>query len=135
MKNYLISDDKNLLQLERIYEMLAKTYWAADRTKEQIQTTIENSLCFGIYGGDSRQIGFARAITDYAALFYLADVVVADEYRGQGLGKNLLKYITEHKTLIHLTGFLNTKNAHGLYEGFGFTRDHETSMRKARVNG
>ena len=33
---YLISDDKKLLQIERIYEMLHSTYWAKERTRETI---------------------------------------------------------------------------------------------------
>ena len=119
---YLISDDKSLIQTGRVFELLSNTYWAKDRTKEAVQKSIDNSLCFGVYL-DNLQIGFARCITDYATIYYLCDVVIAEKHRGQGLGKALTKFITEHKSLAALMGVLGTKDAHGLYEQFGFMRD------------
>ena len=46
---YRISDDKSVLSIERIQEFLAKSYWANQRTKDTIQLTISNSLCYGVY--------------------------------------------------------------------------------------
>ena len=60
---YLISDNKDLLKIDVIRNLLSKTYWANDRSIEKIQKSLERSLCFGLYLGE-RQIGFARAVTD-----------------------------------------------------------------------
>jgi len=122
MENYLFSDDKSLIQIERVFEMLSTTSFAKNRSKDIIQKSVENSLCFGIYC-DGMQIGFARCVTDYAVIYYLCDVVVDEKHRGQGLGKALIKFITEHDSLTPLMGVLGTKDAHGLYEQFGFKRD------------
>ena len=127
--DYVISDDKNLLQINRIHELLSKTYWANSRPKGIIQKSIDNSLCFGLYK-DGIQIGFARCITDYAVLYYLADVIIDEKYRGQGLGKNFLKYIIEHEVIKNLSGFLGTNDAHELYERFGFQHDTVTAMNR-----
>ncbi|MCL2402191.1 MAG: GNAT family N-acetyltransferase, partial [Oscillospiraceae bacterium] len=116
---YLISDDRHLVQPDRMYEMLSKTYWGKYRTKEMMQTLIDHSLCFGIYKDDT-MVGFARCVTDYAALYYLCDVVIDDAHRGIGLGKVLVKTITEHEKLAQLLGLLDTDDAHGLYAQFGF---------------
>ncbi len=43
----------------------------------------------GLYAA-GRQIGFARAVTDDATFAYLADVFIADEFRGRGLSKWLM---------------------------------------------
>ena len=35
MDEFLISDDKSLIQPERVLELLSKSYWAADRDLEE----------------------------------------------------------------------------------------------------
>jgi len=111
--------------------MLSKTYWAKYRPKEIIKTLVDNSLCFGIYK-DGIMVGFARCVTDYAALYYLCDVVVDEKHRGKGLGKALVKTISEHEKLTLLLGLLDTNDAHDLYAQFGFKPSSETAMMKAR---
>ena len=128
---FVISDEKNMIQIDRVFEMLRKTYWAQNRARETMEKTIENSFCFGIYK-EGRQVGFARCVTDYCTVYYLADVVVDEEHRGQGLGKALVKFLTEHEVFAPLGGLLNTRDAHGLYEQFGFERDAESAMRRRR---
>lgn len=130
---FLISDDKTLIQTNSVYELLSNTYWAKKRSKETVEKSIENSLCFGIYK-DRDLIGFARCVTDYAVMYWLADVIIDEKYRGHGLGKALIKSITEHEKLINLVGLLATKDAHGLYEQFGFQKDQGASMRKPPKN-
>lgn len=120
--DYLLSDDKSLIQGDKVFEMLSKTYFAKNRSKDLVLKSIENSMCFGVYHGDV-QIGFARCITDYATTYYLCDFVIEESYRGQGLGKALAKFITEHECLETSMGVLGTKDAHGLYEKYGFIRD------------
>jgi len=52
-KEYIISDDKELLDIQTIKEFLSKSYWANTRTAERIERSIQNSLCYGIYHGNS----------------------------------------------------------------------------------
>lgn len=118
---FTISTDKNLLQIEAIQKFLTEeSYWASNRTREQTETAIKNSLPFGVYKGEN-QIGFARVVTDYATFAYLGDVYILEEYRGQGLSKWLMQVICDHP---ELQGFrrwvLATKDAHKLYEKYGF---------------
>ena len=126
-----ISKDKALLQFERIYDMLAKSYWAQNRPKEIIQKSIDNSLCYGVYIKNV-QVGFARIITDYATAYYLCDVIIDEAYRGMGLGKRLISEIVEDEQLKLLLGILITSDAHGLYEHFGFVKDGNKFMRKIK---
>ena len=71
---------------------------------------------------DSKQIGFARVITDRATFAYLADVFILADYRGRGLARWLVECVIGHPELQGLRRWmLATLDAHGLYEKFGFT--------------
>lgn len=135
MKNgeYFISKDKALLQTETIHQFLSRSYWANRRTLAQVQASIENSICYGVYHG-TRQIGFARIITDWATMYYLCDVFIDEEYRGQGIGRRLVDLIVQSEELDGLTGVLGMKDAHGLYESFGFVRDPDRFMKRRPTN-
>ena len=119
---FTISTDKELLDIDLVQEFLSKeSYWANNRTLEQTKTAIDNSICFGAYQGD-RQIGFARVVSDMATFAYLGDVFILDEFRGHGLGKILMKAVLEYPDLQGLRRWvLATRDAHGLYEQFGFS--------------
>lgn len=118
---FTISTDKNLLQIDAIHKFLTEeSYWAQERTREQTATAIINSLCFGVYAGE-KQIGFARVISDFATFAYIGDVYVTEEFRGRGLSKWLMKTIVNYPDLQNLRRWvLATKDAHSLYEKFGF---------------
>ncbi len=124
-QSYLISTDKNRLDIDFITDYLINhTYWASTRTLEQVNTSIEHSLCFGVYY-ENKQIAFGRVMSDFATFAYLADVFVVNDFRGRGISKELLKFILAHPHLQKLRRFmLATRDAHGLYEKFGFKELH-----------
>ncbi|HRA73942.1 MAG TPA: N-acetyltransferase, partial [Flavobacterium sp.] len=64
-----ISTDKTKLDVPFIQDFLKDIYWAAGRTMDEVQTTIDSSFCFGIYLNEV-QIGFARVVTDYVVFAY-----------------------------------------------------------------
>jgi len=73
-----------------------------------------------MYEGN-KQIGFARVVTDCTLFGYLADVFIIEEYRGRGLSKWLMDCIINHPDIKELRAWmLATKDAHALYEKFGF---------------
>ncbi|RAT97386.1 GNAT family N-acetyltransferase [Brevibacillus sp. Leaf182] len=118
---YKISDEKALLDIEPISDWLSTTYWASERTKEMIIKSIENSLCFGLYSEDG-QAGFVRVVSDYATISWVCDVFVDPGHRGKGLSKWLMEVMVEHPDIRHTSMILATRDAHGLYEQYGFTR-------------
>ncbi|MGD0362944.1 MAG: GNAT family N-acetyltransferase [Bryobacteraceae bacterium] len=119
---YTINTDPARLDIPMIHAYLSgSAYWAMGRPLEMVRRSIENSLPFGVYR-DSRQIGFARVVTDYATFAWLADVFVLPEFRGQGIGKWLIGVVVEHPRLPGLRRWiLATRDAHGLYAQHGFT--------------
>ena len=121
-ENYTISTDKTWLQIDFIHNYLRHSYWAEDIPLDVVKKSVEGSMCFGIYI-DRKQIGFARVVTDAATFAYLADVFVDKQYRGKKLSKWLMEVIVSHPDLQGLRRFmLATRDAHGLYEQFGFTQ-------------
>ena len=129
MIDVIISDDKSKFPVEKAIELLHTTYWAKNRDSEVIRKSIDNSIVFGVYNDDSL-IGMARVITDFATTFYIADVIIDEKYRGNGLGKKLISTIMSDERFSSLFGILVTRDAHGLYEHFGFKRDTERAMTR-----
>ena len=121
MEDLIITSDKNRLDIAYITDFIAQTYWAKDRTMENMRTCIENSLNFGVFLA-GKQIGYARVVTDYFQFAYLMDVFIDEKYRGKGYSKMLMKHILEYEPLKHIKMWrLATQDAHGLYKQFGFT--------------
>jgi GNAT superfamily N-acetyltransferase len=121
-QEFEISTNRSRLDIAMIHQYLSnESYWAQNRTLEQTKTAIKNSICFGVYLGD-KQIGFARVVSDKATFAYIGDVFILDELRGRGLSKMLMRAMLEHPELQGLRRWvLATRDAHGLYEQFGFT--------------
>lgn len=117
---FLISTDPALLQIDVIHNFLSNvSYWAQGRRLEVVKTSIENSLCFGIYS-EGKQVGFARVVTDYATFAWLCDVFILPEQRGNGLGKWLIECVVSHPALARLKRMiLATQDAHELYRRYG----------------
>src|SRR5215471_5615258 len=130
-ENFLISTNISKLDVDVIYHYLAEeSYWAKGIPKEVVEKSILNSICFGVYDSDT-QIGFARVISDKATFAYLGDVFILPPYRGKGLSKWLMQTIHRHPELQNLRRWwLGTKDAHGLYEQFGWTHITDEVARR-----
>jgi GNAT superfamily N-acetyltransferase len=120
-ENFIISDEKEKLNAEYIHDYLFnRSYWAENIPLETVRRSIDGSICFGMYD-DGKQIGFARVVTDKATFGYLADVFIDENYRGRNLSKWLMEIIMAYPELQGLRRWmLGTKDAHSLYEKFGF---------------
>jgi GNAT superfamily N-acetyltransferase len=120
---FLLSFDKDRLQLDRVEEFLVKgCYWASDRSRAVIETSIRNSVCLGIYR-NGLQVAFARLVTDRATFAWLCDVYVEDAQRGQALGKWLVESACRYTDRLGIgMTILATRDAHGLYAGYGHFR-------------
>jgi hypothetical protein len=143
-EGWVVSTDPTRLDLDAIHGYLARAYWCEGIPRETVERALAHSLNFGVYAvplaeppetssavsawsataaeGDWTQVGFGRVITDYATFGYLADVFVLESHRGHGLSTWLMECVGSHPDL---QGFrrwiLLTRDAHGIYERFGFT--------------
>ena len=131
---YRFVEGMEQISVDEVCALLKTTYWASQRSREQIEKSMRNSVCYGICPeGKQKLAGFARVITDWATTYYLCDVVIDEAYRGNGLGKALVSHIVSLPEYAGLRGFLFTRDAHGLYAHYGFeTVEGRAMVRPAR---
>jgi GNAT superfamily N-acetyltransferase len=77
-----------------------------------------------------RQVEFARVLSDHVHVAYLCDVYVLAEYRGRGLGVEVVREAVDNGPQWGLRWWLGTKDAHGLYRRFGFGPPDERYMAR-----
>ena len=116
---YYISAEKPI-NIDQLMPLMKQTYWAADRSENDVLTTVQNSVCFGAYDETDTLVGFARVVTDFVSHWYLCDVIVDEKHRGQGIGKMLIAAVVADKRFAKAPALLKTKDAHGLYRKYGF---------------
>ena len=127
-----LDDDKARVDRAEVHRFLSEeSYWATGRARDtQDRLSAEAARVVGLYDGD-RQVGFARAATDGVSFVYLADVYVLPEYRGRGLGEELVREMVERGPLAHLKWLLHTSDMHPLYRKLGFTDPTQKVMERA----
>src|SRR3954452_23383902 len=121
-EGYVISTDVGRLDLDVVHAYLHnEAYWSPGVPREVVERSIEHSIVFGLYSPEGDQMGFARLVTDRATYAWLADVFVLEGHRGQDLGKWLVDTAISHPDLRDVRRIvLGTRDAHTLYERFGF---------------
>lgn len=143
VQDLFFSTDVALIDREWVRKQIKLAYWGGWRTDEIINISMAHSRCMGLYypdpetGGEHGrikyiQVAFARVVTDGSTFSWLADVIVDPEHRGKGYGKFLVSQIMELDYVKRTVCLLGTRDAHNLYERFGFNR-HEV-MRKIPSN-
>ena len=119
--DYKIIDGAEGMSVAEVMRLLKQTYWAAERPREQVASSMRNSRCYGVvWKKEKTLVGFARVISDFSTTYYLCDVVIDANHRGRGLGKALVSYVESQPVYQGLWGMLITRDAHGLYERFGY---------------
>lgn len=74
INGFRINSNCNEMDIDAIHKIISESYWAEGIPKETLEKAIKNSLCFGVFDNKSKQVGFARMVTDSATYAYLADV-------------------------------------------------------------
>jgi GNAT superfamily N-acetyltransferase len=128
-----LDDERDRIDVEAVHDFICNhSYWAPRRSREEQERLVrEAQRVVGIYH-DGRQIGFARAVSDGASVTYLADVYVLPEYRGRGLGEELVREMVENGPYADKRWILHTADAHRFYEKFGFGPPSERVMERPR---
>ena len=116
-----LSDDPARLDLDRVHGWLATTYWSPGVAREVVERALSGSWVVGAYD-DGVQVGLARLASDRATFAWLADVFVDPAARGTGTGRRLVEAALAQAASWGVRRvMLATRDAHGLYEHYGFT--------------
>ncbi len=116
-----------LLKLQRLFQVGA--FWAGERCLEDWKIAIANSYPIISVWDHEELIGFARATSDgiYRAMVW--DVVIHPDYRGQGLGRQLVQTLLAHPHMNQVERiYLTTTHQQRFYEHIGFVHNSSTTM-------
>ena len=120
-QGYQIDDDRLRLDRAVIHGFLVDAYWATGIRREAVDRSLDRSDCYGLYGPDGAQAGFARVVTDTVRFAWLCDVFVLPAHRGRGLGRWIVETALAELDALGVSRIiLGTADAHGLYRGQGF---------------
>ena len=134
-----LDDDPARIDVDAVHAFISReSYWGRGRPRERVERTIAGSTrVVGLYRGD-RQVGFARAVSDGVTVGYLADVYVLGDYRGRGLGLELVREVLEGdggEDAANVRWLLHTADAQGLYAKLGFAEGLPTYPLMERGRG
>jgi ribosomal protein S18 acetylase RimI-like enzyme len=119
--HFVVTTDRGRVDPDAALALLHTTLWAREMRRDVLARAIANSVSFALHDRD-RLIGFGRAVTDLATYAYWTDVVIAEHYRGRGLGRWLSECMLVHPALQGLRRVaLLTRDASRLYRQIGFT--------------
>src|SRR2546430_1810108 len=115
-----VSNGRRRLDRSTVLALLRTAYWGSSLTLDVLNRAIDHSICFAVFDGQTL-IAFGRAVTDLATYAYWTDVVVAEAYRRQGIGRWLSETMLAHPQLQGLRRVsLLTRDAAPLYAELGF---------------
>jgi GNAT superfamily N-acetyltransferase len=116
-----ITTDPARIDVDRVHDWVArKSYWGEQMPRRVFDRAVHGSLCFGAIE-QGATVGFCRVISDRATFAYVSDMFVDPSRRGRGIGKAIMAAIVAHPDLQDLRRWvLVTRDAHGLYAGYGF---------------
>ena len=132
MDNMIITSNNRMWTAKDVRRLLQQSYWADKRPIEVIERSMDYSICYGVIENDSL-IGLGRVVTDHATIFWICDIIVDEAHRGKGIGKKIMTAIMEDVGGSDRLGILCTKDAHGLYEQFGFQVESKKAMTRKRA--
>jgi len=126
-----LDDDRSRVDIAAAHDFLSNhAPWALGWSYAEVERLLrEAELVVGLYHGE-RLIGLTRTVSDGHWLTYLADVYVLPEYRGRGLGAELVRATVEEGPYAQLGWLLHTADASGLYKKFGFVMRSDYLMER-----
>jgi GNAT superfamily N-acetyltransferase len=112
------------LPVDTVVELYTAGGWWTEDPKGRaiIPRMVAGSYCFMVAKDGERVVGMGRAISDGHSDAYIQDVVVLKEYRGKGIGAQLVKRLAEHCTAQGLlwVGLVAEPGTTPFYEALGF---------------
>jgi GNAT superfamily N-acetyltransferase len=130
-RSFQLDDDPHRVDVDALWAFLSvEAYWARWRQRADVEAQLAAAWrVVGAYDRDG-MVGFARAVSDGITVAYLADVYVEERARGVGLGVELVRVMIEEVPSGAMRWMLHTRDAHGLYQRFGFGPPDETYLER-----
>ena len=126
-----VDDDPARIDVAAVHQFLStQAPWALGWSYEEVERLVrEAQRVVGVYHGE-HLVGFTRTVSDGHWLTYLADCYIVPEFRGRGLGVELVRTTIEDGPYAELGWLLHTAEASGLYRKFGFVMRSDYLMER-----
>lgn len=111
-------------------DLLESQYWTAGVSRDVLaKAQLGASAWLGARDASGRLVATARANSDGARHAYVADVAIAPEYQGRGLGHAVVRLLLDHPR-VRGAGLvrLATKDAQPFYQRFGFEPEEQVQF-------
>jgi GNAT superfamily N-acetyltransferase len=113
-------------QIGDLHNLYQREWWTEGRSLAETKQCVEGSqICIGLVDDAGALYGFSRVLTDYTLKALIFDVIVSEQYRGTGLGDELMELVMGHEQLRRVKHFelYCLPEMYGFYEKFGFSPD------------
>ena len=120
LNGFTLSNKRWRFHNREILSLLQLTYWAKERDPETNRQSLRHSYPYGVFDPSGKLVGFLRITSDRATVYYLSDVILAEDVRGQGLGLALVRFALSDGKTCRGKGLLLTSTAAGLYAKVDF---------------
>ncbi len=127
---FLASPARLFVNPDALCPGLEATYWNEGIPLERLRTAHVQSSAWVIARVGPRVVASARAIADGAKCAWVYDVIVAEDWRGRGLGDAVMRTLLDHAAVRDCARvMLGTKDAEGFYRRMGFKPRAEARRR------
>ena len=113
-------------QIDDLMGLYASAWWATGRRRADVEPMLESTdLVVGLVDDGGRLVAFARVLTDETYIALLLDVIVAENHRGESLGRALIDAALSQPRLdaVRSIELVCQPDLIGFYERWGFTTD------------
>lgn len=110
-------------QIIALYRM--EEWWTEEPDDpEHVVRIVAGSHCFVIASIEDQIVGMGRAISDGTSDAYLQDVTVKQDYRGQKIGKKIVKALVSrlNRDGLEWIGLIAERGSSGFYKQLGFKK-------------
>ncbi|MCP5045980.1 MAG: GNAT family N-acetyltransferase [bacterium] len=122
----IIYKENEIPRCDAFFRLYESTGWNKEYqlTAEEIHRCIPHSwYMVSVYDSDSL-VGFGRVLSDGKMHALITEMIVLPEYQGQGIGKQILKYLTDQclSHQIRDIQLFSAKGKVGFYEKYGYKK-------------
>jgi predicted GNAT family N-acyltransferase len=110
-------------QILQLHDLYSRQWWTSERTLADIRTMLSSSdMLFAYWDRHAdKLVAFARVLTDHVYRAMIFDVIVDEQLRGFGVGKQLMNDILKETAHIERVELYCKEDKVPFYEKLGFT--------------